>query len=76
MTGLLAFVTVLLVLILILVAPQSRLRPRKVSELPVPAGDVQGFIDAGEKVAAIRAYRRQTGATLLEAVRVVTHHAA
>lgn len=75
-TGLLGFVTVVLALILLLVWPQSRLKPRKISDLPAPAEEVRGFISAGRKVAAIRAYRRQTGATLQEAVRVVTHHAA
>ena len=76
MTGLLAVATFLLAVLTIVVilgAPQSR--PRSASDLPAPAGNVLALIKAGEKVAAIRAYRRQTGATLLEASRVVAHHA-
>ena len=51
-------------------------KPREVSSLPSPSQDVIALIGLGEKVAAIRAYRKQTGASLLEARRVVELYAA
>ena len=74
MTALAALFTILLVLFIIFIVPQTK--PRNITDLPAPAEDVLGLIRSSKKVAAIRAYRKQTGATLLEASRVITHHAA
>ena len=62
-----------IVLTLVVIAKQPKPRPN--SDLPDPSSEVQCLLEQGKKVAAIRAYRRQTGATLLEASNVVGHHA-
>ena len=62
-----------IVLALVVIAKQPR--PRPTSVLPKPSNDVQRLIRQGKKVAAIRAYRKQTGASLLEARNVIEHHA-
>ena len=71
MEAILAISVIVLTLVVIIKQP----RPRPTSDLPDPSNDVQRLIRQGKKVAAIRAYRRQTGATLLEASNVVGHHA-
>ncbi|MDA3914251.1 hypothetical protein [Oleiagrimonas sp.] len=53
----------------------SRPKPRDLSSLPTPSPAVQALIHSGKKVAAIRAYRKQVGASLLEASRVIEHYA-
>jgi|HigsolmetaAR203D_1030402.scaffolds.fasta_scaffold25761_3 hypothetical protein len=72
MEAILAIVVIVLALVVIAKQP----KPRPVSDLPVPSDDVRGLIGQGKKVAAIRAYRKQTGATLLEANHVVGRYAA
>ena len=62
-----------IVLTLVVIAKQPKPRPN--SDLPDLSSEVQCLLEQGKKVAAIRAYRRQTGATLLEASNVVGHHA-
>lgn len=52
-----------------------RRKPRDVSALPAPSDEVKALLRSGSKVAAIRAYRRQCGASLLEAHRVIARHA-
>jgi ribosomal protein L7/L12 len=51
-------------------------KPRAVSEMPPPSADVKDLLRQGKKVAAVRACRKQTGATLLEAHHVIGRHAA
>jgi len=70
MTGVLT----LLVAVLALFAVSLQPKPRRVPDLPAPSDDVLSLLGAGKRVRAIRAYRRQTGASLLEASRVITHH--
>ena len=72
MESILAIVVVMLLLVLI----ANRPKPRPVSDLPVPSDGVRTLLEQGKKVAAIRAYRKQTGATLLEANNVIGRHAA
>lgn len=74
MTALAAFIAVFLVIIIIFGVPQTK--PRSIADLPAPAEDVLTLISTGKRVAAMRVYRKQTGATLLEAHRVIAHHAA
>ncbi len=50
--------------------------PRDVSALPEPSDAVRALLRSGDRIAAIRAYRRQCGASLLEANRVIARHAA
>lgn len=50
--------------------------PRDVSALPEPSDAVKALLRSGNRIAAIRAYRRQSGASLLEANRVIARHAA
>ena len=50
--------------------------PRDVSALPDPSDAVKALLRSGNRIAAIRAYRRQSGASLLEAKRVIARHAA
>ncbi|WP_422938022.1 hypothetical protein [Stenotrophomonas acidaminiphila] len=52
-----------------------RRKPRDVSALPAPSEEVKALLRSGRKIAAIRAYRRQCGASLLEAHRVIARHA-
>jgi len=73
MTYLLAVITVAIALMAISI---FRPKPRDVSCLPPPSQSVRELIRSGRKIPAIRAYRRQTGASLLEASRVVGHSAA
>lgn len=68
-----AIVAISVVLVIVVMANQPK--ARDVSALPRPSEDVKRLIEQGRKVAAIRAYRRQTGASLLEAYRVVGRHA-
>jgi ribosomal protein L7/L12 len=67
-----ALITIFLVLYIIFLARQPA--ARSVSELPVPSADVLALLDAGKKVPAIRAYRQQTGTSLMEAHRVIMRH--
>ncbi len=67
-----AFVAISVVLAIIMA---NQPKARDISALPRPSADVRRLIEQGRKVAAIRAYRRQTGASLLEAYRVVDRHA-
>ncbi|WP_413975431.1 hypothetical protein [Stenotrophomonas acidaminiphila] len=53
-----------------------RRKPRDVSALPAPPDEGKALLRSGSKVAAIRACRRQSGASLLEAKRVIARHAA
>ena len=73
MTYIFAVTTVALALTAICI---WRPKPRDVSALPAPSQDIQDLISSGKKVPAIRAYRKQTGTSLLEASRVVEHHTA
>lgn len=73
MTYIFAVITAAIALIAIFAFRQE---PRDVSCLPPPSQGVQELIRSGRKIPAIRAYRKQTGASLLEASRVVEHHAA
>jgi ribosomal protein L7/L12 len=59
-----------------LAAITGRPKARAVSEMPPPSDDVKDLLRQGKKVAAARAYREQTGATLLEAHHVIGRHAA
>jgi ribosomal protein L7/L12 len=59
--GLLSLIVVLL----------NRPKQRNVAELPKPSDVVIALISGGEKISAIRSYRKQTGASLLEASRVI-----
>lgn len=72
MAGVLALVAVALAVIVAILRP----KPREVADLPEPSDDVLVLLRLGARVRAIRAYRRQTGATLFEANRVIAHHAA
>lgn len=67
---------ILVAAVLLLIPITWQIKPRAMSELPEPGQDVQDLISAGNKVVAIRAYRKQTGASLLEATRMIKHHAA
>lgn len=71
MTGVFALLAIGLVLV---VVAFTRARPRDASTLPRPSDEVAQRIERGERVAAIRAYRRQTGASLAEAYRLVLHY--
>ena len=70
------FVPVFIILGLLVVTTKNRPKQRDVSELPKPSDAVLAEVGRGEKIAAIRAYRKQTGASLPEAVRVVERHMA
>lgn len=59
------------VFVVLLAAYAVRPKPRGADGLPKPANDVQQLVTAGRKVAAIKAYRKQTGASLLEATQVI-----
>lgn len=59
-----------------LAAITGRPKARAVSELPDPSDEVTHLLREGKKVAAVRAYRKQTGATLLEAHHVIKRHGA
>lgn len=67
-TVLVALAMGLLSLIVILL---NRPKHRNVAELPKPSDGVTALISGGEKISAIRSYRKQTGASLLEASRVI-----
>lgn len=66
-------ISVLVVAAAALLFGTPRVRARDTASLPAPSPDVQTLIDVGQTVAAIREYRRQTRASLLEACRVVRH---
>lgn len=70
-------VLLVVVAVVVLVALSALRKPkaRDASELPAPDGAVAALITAGNKVGAIRAYWKQTGASLLEAKRVIDGHA-
>ncbi len=51
-----------------------RRKPRDVSALPALSDEAKALLRSGRKIAATRAYRRQCGASLLEASRVVDRH--
>jgi ribosomal protein L7/L12 len=57
------------------IAIKNRPKQRNPNELPAPSHAVRAFIVEGEKIAAIRTYRKETGASLLEATRVIENHA-
>lgn len=65
----------LVIVFLVLAAVAFQPRPREVAALPPPSDDVLAKLESGHRVQAIRAYRQQTGASLLEASRVISHHA-
>lgn len=54
-----------------LVAVLAVRRPSAGKPLPPPSDEVAQLARAGRRVAAVRHYRRQTGASLLDAARVV-----
>ena len=60
-----------MVLLSLIVVFLNRPKQRNVAELPKPSDVVIALISGGEKIAAIRSYRKQTGASLLEASRVI-----
>jgi hypothetical protein len=70
-----AWIPALLAIVLLAVA-RPRARPRDASALPKPSDEVKRLISGKQELAAIRAYRRQTGASLLEAYQVVRRNAA
>lgn len=47
---------------------------REVSSLPKPSDTVQRFIESGQRTAALKAYRAQTGVSLYEAQSVLTSY--
>lgn len=48
-------------------------RVRRIDELPPPSGKVISLAKEGRKIRAIRTYRRQTSAGLLEAAKLIEH---
>ena len=48
--------------------------PRPVNQMPEPGPDVHALINEKRKVEAIKLYRKQTPASLLEAKQVVEHY--
>ncbi|MGH9439904.1 MAG: hypothetical protein ACRD22_19000, partial [Terriglobia bacterium] len=53
----------------------SRAPPqRAAAELPAPSEAVRRYIESEQRVAAIKAYRVQTGASLVEAQNVLERH--
>lgn len=65
-------VVIIIVLLLIFAAKRPKARP--VSELPEPSEEVRRLIAQKQKIAAVKAYREQTGASLAEATQVVTYY--
>ena len=67
--GILVFIIVLLIIF-----SAKRPKTRPVAELPEPSEAVRELIAQKRKVAAVKAYREQTGVSLAEATQVVTYH--
>ena len=68
----LSLAAVLLVLVVILSSKSTA--PRPVAELPEPGPDVHALINEKRKVDAIKLYRKQTSASLMEAKQVIEHY--
>ena len=60
-----------LVLALIAILASRLTKPCPVEKMPEPSPEVHDLIKAGAKIGAIRLYRKETGASLLEANRVI-----
>lgn len=58
------------------VCMKHRPKQRSVGELPPPSETVCSSLTKREKIAAIRHYRNQTGASLYEASKVIEHYEA
>jgi hypothetical protein len=68
-----SIVTIVLALVVCII---NRPNQRNVAELPSPSDEVRALLSSGEKIAAMRAYRKQTSASLSEASRVIDHYKA
>jgi len=66
--------SVVTVFLALFVCVMNRPRQRFVGELPVPSDVVRALISDGKKIPAIRAYREQSAASLLEASRVFDYY--
>lgn len=69
-----AFAGILFCIVVLLVGKKHS-AARAVGEMPEPSPDVHELIAAGKTVAAVKAYRKETGASLIEANNVVKHYA-
>ena len=65
------FVPLAVAVLVAALAWQQRPRPRPPSALPEPDGQVRQLVAEARRVAAIRAYRRRSGASLHEASAVI-----
>jgi len=68
--------TLLIIVMCSSTAFSTRQKMRDMSALPEPSEDVRRLVREQRKVEAIRTYRRQTGASLLEACHVVGRQTA
>lgn len=73
--GALALLFLVLGVILFLTRLPPKPRSASRSTLPKPSDDVVALIRSGQNVAAVRAYRKQTGVSLREARGMIARYA-
>lgn len=70
----LAIIALVLLIVLVVFARSRPPRSRAVAQLPEPSPAVHDLIARGDAIAAMRLYRQETQASLLEAEAVIRHY--
>lgn len=70
----LAIISLALLVMLVLFVRARPANVRAIGKLPEPSPDVHALIAHGDPVGAMRRYRQQTGASLMQAESVIRHY--